>query len=440
VDAAIHSGSDAMIRCHLVDGVFSDNEYPDFEDIASIVHKNRKILADIPIEAIIKILDLLGKKVLHNTSLNAFQGISYISLWLRRENLDKICKINFSDKKYLDGFQKTHKNFLMTAQPRGIVCQWIAANMPTLGFFSMVQVILSKNGSIVKMPEEYAPLLLSVLRDLPGISLEYEGNTYTGESILRSTAVVTFPGKDTVASTDFSRAADCRIIYGGSDAVRAISRLPTRDHCETIIFGPKYSFGVFDREFIESSGCKKSLDRFAKDVVLFNQQACSSPHVLFLEKSRYPAVEIAAWLGESFGKLPQGFLSQEISTGTSAAIINARARYLLSDDKNCISSQNLGWTILVDQEIRLEDPVQGRCIFIKEVNTLDEIIPMVNHKIQAISIGILDESKRERFARDATYRGADRIVPPGTIHDFDLPWDGIMTLNRLVRWVILKPD
>jgi len=71
---------------------------------------------------------------------------------------------------------------------------------------------------------------------------------------------------------------------------------------------------------------------------------------------------------------------------------------------------------------------------------VDEVVPLVNHKIQAISIGILDQAKREAFARQVTYRGADRIVTPGTIHDFTLPWDGIMTLNRLVRWVILRSN
>ena len=73
---------------------------------------------------------------------------------------------------------------MMMAQPRGIVCHWIAANMPTLGFFSIVQAVLSKNGSMVKMPEEYVPLILSILRELPAISVDYEGTTYSGKTSL----------------------------------------------------------------------------------------------------------------------------------------------------------------------------------------------------------------------------------------------------------------
>jgi len=427
-----------MITCHLADGKFEERSCPDFEEIARGINRNREVLAAVPLGAIIKILDALGKKILMNPNINAVAGVSYISLWLRRENLDRICRINYSDKAYMDGFFRNEQNFLMMAQPRGIVCHWIAANMPTLGFFSMVQAILSKNGSIVKMPPEYIPLITSILQELPDISLDYEGKTYSGKAILTSISLVSFEGKSAGTSEKFSLAADCRIIFGGSEAIRAISRLPCRDHCETIVFGPKYSFVAFDREFIESKGFEKSLEFFAKDVAVFNQMACSSPHVLFLEKSRYPLDSVVSLLREAFEKLPPALRNQPISSGMSARIINARAIYLLSDGKNCVSPQDLGWTILINQNPCLEEPVQGKCIFVKEIDSVDEVIPLVNHKIQAISIGILDPAKRESFACQVTYRGADRIIVPGTMHDFTLPWDGIMTLNRLVRWVILR--
>jgi len=297
-----------------------------------------------------------------------------------------------------------------------------------------------KNGSMVKMPEEYVPLILSILRELTGISVEYEGIKYSGKSLLDAIAIVTFEGKSEDLSAKFSLAADCRIIFGGGEAVRAISRLPCRDHCETIIFGPKYSFAVFDREYIESDGFKRALDQLAKDVAIFNQMACSSPHVVFMEKSQYSMEAIASWLHDAFERLPDALRNQEISSSLAAKIINTRAHYLLSDGKNCISPPDLGWTILIDQEVCLEEPIQGKCIFLKEITSVDEVVPLVNHKIQAISIGILDQAKREAFARQVTYRGADRIVTPGTIHDFTLPWDGIMTLNRLVRWVILRSN
>lgn len=66
-------------------------------------------------------------------------------------------------------------------------------------------------------------------------------------------------------------------LFLGSKAVRAISLLPCKDHCETIIFGPKYSFAVFDKQYIESDSFKSSLPMMVKDIAVFNQMACSSP-------------------------------------------------------------------------------------------------------------------------------------------------------------------
>ncbi|ABD42800.1 acyl protein synthase/acyl-CoA reductase RfbN [Methanospirillum hungatei JF-1] len=427
-----------MITCHLMNGKFETQNTENFDEISHIIENKRKALAAIPLDAIIKILDVLGKGILKKPEINTHPGVSYISLWLRRENLDLICRVNYSNKGYLDGFLQTETNFLMMAQPRGIVCHWIAANMPTLGFFSIVQAILSKNGNIVKMPEVFVPLILSILRELVNISVNYNGVTYSGKTLLDTIAIVTFEGKSARLSEKFSLAGDCRVIFGGSKAVRAISLLPCKDHCETIIFGPKYSFAVFDKQYIESDSFKSSLPMMVKDIAVFNQMACSSPHVVFMEKNKYPIMTIASWIQDTFKDLPETLRNQEISTGHSSKIINTRTRYLLSDEKNCIAPSDLSWTILIDQEICLEEPIQGKCIFIKEINSINDVIPLVNHKIQAISVGILNQEKREVFARDITSQGVDRIVNPGTMHDFTQPWDGIMTLNRLVRWVILR--
>ena len=108
-----------MITCYLKEGKFEEQSYQDFEEIARSVNTGRDALAAMPLDAIIKILDALGKNVLKNPEINTLPGVSYISLWLRRENLDRICKVNYSNKRYLDGFCKNETNVLMMAQPRG---------------------------------------------------------------------------------------------------------------------------------------------------------------------------------------------------------------------------------------------------------------------------------------------------------------------------------
>jgi hypothetical protein len=427
-----------MIKSYLLNAKFQEQNFNDFKEILGVVEENRKKLSDLKLDLIIEFLSRLGRKIITDKTVNSLPGVSYLSLWLRRDNLKKMCKLNYLDGRYVENFENTENNFKLRAQPRGVVCHWIAGNMPTLAFFSLMQSILSKNGSIVKIPEHNKDVILSILRNLGDIEVVFEGEIHSGKEILRSLSIVSFDHNDYEASKDFSLAADCKIIWGGEAAVKAIYALPQKEHCEVISFGPKYSFGVFDREYIESGDFEKALDNSVVDVVLFNQMACSSPHVLFFEKSRYPIEKIGEIMKNCFEKLPEKFLRQNLPEGTATNIINIRGIYLLEDDKKILKSDDLGWTILINKDVKLEEPVQGKVIFVKEVDDVSEVVSLITRKIQAMIVCITDRQKREEFANDATYRGVDRIVVPGRIHDFSLPWDGILTLNRLVRWVILK--
>jgi hypothetical protein len=427
-----------MIRCHLLDGAFEEKTYEDFSEIADIINRNRAQLNDLRLDLIIEFLARLGRQLIRDQAINTAQGITYISMWLRRENLERICRMNFANGAYADDFRRFEKYCELNAQPRGIVCHWIAGNVPTIAFFSLAQAILSKNGSIVKVPESQIGLILGILRDLADLEIEHDGHKHSGREIVRSVAIVSFSSSQYELTRRFSMAADVKMIWGGADAIRAITALPQKEHCETIVFGPKYSFGAFDRAFIEGADFDKAIESAVMDVVEFNQMACSSPHVFFFERSKYSIGEIAGKVRAAFEKVPARLLDQPTPPGTATRIINARAMHLLAFEKNALMSGDLRWTVLVNDDVALEEPVQGKCIFVKEVGDIAEVLDLITRKIQAISAGIADPGRKRAFARRAAYRGVDRIIPPGKMHDFDLPWDGIMSLNRLVRWIILK--
>ena len=427
-----------MIKCYLLNGKFEERNFNDFDEIVKIVNEKRKKLHNLKLDLIIEFLTKLGKEIIRDKTINTLQGINYISLWLKKDNLKNICRLNYLDDTYFEEFKKIKNNLRLCAQPRGIVCHWIADNIPTLAFFSLIQSVLSKNGSIVKVSEQNKGIILAILRDLNDIEVDFNGKIYFAKDIIKSISIVSFDSKNYEINKNFSLIADCKVIWGGSEAVKDITSFPQKEHCEIISFGPKYSFGVFDREYIESGGFEKMLENSVVDVTLFNQMACSSPHVFFFEKSKYSIKEIAQKLKHCFEKLPDKLLKQELPEETAANIINIRGTYLLENNKEILKSNDLGWTILINDELNLEEPIQGKVIFIKEVDDINRIIELITRKIQAISVCILNPKKKEEFAKNVTYQGVDRVVVPGRIHDFNLPWDGILTLNRLVRWVIFK--
>ncbi|WP_440951405.1 acyl-CoA reductase [Methanosphaerula subterraneus] len=427
-----------MINCYLLDGKFEETTFDNFDEISSLINRNRRELYNLKLDVILEFLTKLGKEIIQNQEINHISGVSYLSLWLRRENLERICRINYTDLSYLDKFKDSENYYELNAQPRGIVCQWVSGEIPTLAVLSLVLSILSKNGSVVKIAEGNKKIMLSILKYLNDIVVERDGVVHSGKEIIRSVAIVSFEGRDPELSKQFSLIADVKIVFGGSEAIKVITSLPQKESCEIIVFGPKYSFGAFDRDFIESDYFDRAIDNAVKDIVIFNQMACSSPHVFFFEKSKFTLKEIAVKMKSSFEKLPSKLIFQTLPNDTATNIINIRAIYLLSNNKEIIQSNDLSWTILLDDNIRLEDPIQGKCVFIKEVDKIDDTLDLITRKIQALGLCVLNEDKKKKFAREAAYRGVDRIISPGKMHDFDQPWDGILSLNRLVRWVILK--
>lgn len=409
---------------------FSDS----FIGLVRELEENRRALFDCPDAIIIHLLAQFGKEIIKDPSLVSIPGLSYLSLWLRRENLYAIYQVNFEKKPGTRDSIPVDSRIEIIYVPRGIICHWIAGNIPLLGFFSLVLAALGKNASILKIHPSVYKYLNPLLQKLEKVTVTINDVSYSGRIITSAVSLVSFPGRDEGLSRDFSLSADCRVIYGSDEAVQAISCLPHQVHADTIVYGPKYSFAVFDKEMIESADFSSMLKGLAQDIVLYNQAACSSPHTIFFEKSSVSLHKIAEELKLALQSLPERMFFP-LDEGIAISIINIRARYLLDSSRDILLPDDLKWTICINDTISLEEPVQGRCVFVKEVSDVDESLPLVTRKVQTVALGMADHERKERYVRELAYRGVDRVMAPGTMHEYTQPWDGMLGAGRMVRWI-----
>lgn len=409
---------------------FSDS----FSGLVQKLEKNRRALFDCPDELIIRLLAQFGKEIIKDPSLASIPGLSYLSLWLRRENLHAIYQVNFEKNPDTRDSLPVDSRIEMIHVPRGVVCHWIAGNVPLLGFFSLVLATLGKNASILKIhPSVYKNLNL-LLQKLEQVTVTINDVSYSGRIITSAVSLVSFPGRDEGLSRDFSLSADCRVIYGSDEAVQAISCLPHQVHADTIVYGPKYSFAVFDKEAIESPDFSSMLKGLAQDIVLYNQAACSSPHTIFFEKSSVSLHKIAEELKLALQSLPERMF-YPLDEGIAISVINTRARYLLDSSRDILLPDDLKWTICINGNISLEEPVQGRCVFVKEVSDINQVLSLVTRKVQTVALGMVDHERKEWYIRELAFRGVDRVMAPGTMHEYTQPWDGMLGAGRMVRWI-----
>lgn len=427
-----------MMRCHLLDGSFADIDIPDLEAAVAVLEERRAALHDLEADDIIELLVQLGRELVRDPAMNGVEGASYMSLWLRRDNLERVCSADLGNRQMLDRFLEVRPGVEMRAQPRGVSCHWLPNNVPTLSFFSLMMAVLTKNASLLKISEANRGVLTAVLKRLARLSAVRNGRTIHGSAIVGSVCMVSLDSSDREANEMMSLSADIKVVWGGSEAVRGVAALPQKDTCDLLVFGPKYSLAVFDQEYLARGDADEALRQLAMDVALFDQTACSSPQVVVLEKGAVSSRQFAERMAASMEKLPARLLGARRPEARSLDIINARGRYFLSEDRDLVAPRDLSWTILLDREDGLPEPVQGKCLFVREADDLEDVAGWLTRRVQTIALCIEDDEKRDAFAERASYAGVDRFVLPGGMNDFTLPWDGMLPLSRMVRWVTMR--
>ena len=429
-----------MIKCFELNSQFYKNgiEFEDFSEIKDHLKHGIEELHKFPVEAILLIINEFSKKIALNKEILRAEGVPFLCFYLKKANMEKQVILNLGDKKYLDNFLEVEEGKFMKAQGRGIVCHWMAGNVPTLGIYSVIESLLCKNANILRVPEKSVTIVYELLRLLEDITIEYQGQTYSSKVLLRNIVLIYFSSENHNLNSKMSLTADARVIWGGKEAVDSISLLPKKTTCKDLMFGPKYSFAVFHKSAIESLDFERYLEKLVMDITTFDQKACSSPQVIFVEKTNLFINEIGKSLSKAFEKVLKRYKNFSLEEAIAAKIINKRGEYLLSLDKMIYKSKGLEYTILINNEICLEEPVFGRTIFLKEVDNILEVIPLVTNKVQTIGLASEDLEKTIEFAEKVTSKGVNRVTSFGAMNFYDSPWDGSLIISELVRWCSLN--
>ncbi len=409
----------------------SGKEIKELNALKDRLMKGAEQLKKIRIQTLLDFFQAFSIAMLKAKELQSAEGLAFVSQWMRKSNFEKMLNENLGNFDVLDDFRENGRKYVK-AQPRGIAVHWVAGNIQTLALFSLFQSMAVRNANILRLPETSMKTMLKFLRVFSGIKI----NGISGSELLESVAVVYVPSSDRDGNEALSRIADARIIWGGEDAVKDIKKLGSASHCEDIVFGPKYSFAVVDKDTIESSSFSAVLKNFTVDIMFSEQISCTSPHVIFFEAEKEDMEKIANELAKEF-ELAAKKYPKEGNAFVSSMINTKRAEFGMLG-KKIIASKEMDWTIIIDDSIRLENPVGYRTIFIKPVKSIFDAVPLITRRVQTVGCAISSKSRLLEFADAAGYRGVSRCVPAGTMNFFDTPWDGMYPLSMLVSWAYAK--
>lgn len=419
-----------LLKCKLI--FHNGEKFDEYIDSPQnlIVDLQNKIdwLHAIPIDDILDFIEAFGNSIKINSNSNFASTSKHLSNFSKRDNLQRELELSLrGNYLILDKFVKLEKGGekLYHVQPRGLAVHWIAGNVDELGIFSIIQALITKNVSLIKAPSNYRNLL-----DLINMLKNTETKKLSGVDLIKTISIIYLEKDDEVNQKLISESADVRIIWGGLDAVSSIIALPKRSFCEDIVFGPKYSYVILDEEATTKSDLPVKL---AFDISIFDQNACSSPHTIFIETNDKKILNtFGEKLSFAMDKVNKLLPKESISESKAMEIHEIRSESEFSG--TVFSSKDTSWTIVISEDEELAKPCFSRVVFIKPVVDAMKLVGLNNKKIQTVGI-VMNKERRLKLIDELSLQGGDRSPTIGEMSTYENPWDGMFVMDRLVRWV-----
>lgn len=361
--------------------------------------------------------------------LDEVPGVAFLRLWLRRGTLEPMIKRELGLNAITGGWEEDGRAQLK-AFPVGIVGHWPAGNIEIQPILSMTCGLLGGNAALVRIPSD--------LVEVTGRLMALLAGSQGGERLLHRIALLAFDHARQDLQEAMAQSVDGAMIWGGKEAVLNIRKLPFPSWAHLAVFGPRLSVAAMDASvWADPTQHEAWCQRIARDVWQFDQQACSSPQTLFLEKK--PGCSSAAFvsaLKQAFVTENRAHPRQAIHPALTSAICQVRASWLLADaGHKAFFPEGPDWTLLTGSGSGIPAPTQGRTLTILEVDDLSEPVSQFDGNVQTLGLAIGDAGKEAKLAKLAGDRGVDRIVKLGRMHLFVPPWDGMDLIRPMVRLV-----
>ena len=311
---------------------------------------------------------------------------------------------------------------------RGIVFHIAPSNVPVNFAYSLVAGILSGNLNLVRIPSKEFPQVDIICEAIKKVIQQPENSYYHNRIFLFRY------GKDQSVTSFFSSLCDVRIIWGGDDTINQIRKSPIPSRAFDITFADRYSFCIINAdEFIKEQHTDTIVTGFYNDTYLFDQNACSAPHLVIWTGKNVAKAKDIFWTSlQKVIEQKEYQISEVVAVGKWTSLLLQSVNCQIKKEKN--TDNRLMRVTLLKLPSNIE---QYRCIggYFSEYTafSINEIRHIVNRKYQTMSYYGFTKQTLMDILKDLKLNGIDRVVPIGKTTDFSLKWDGYDLIRSLSR-------
>ena len=333
---------------------------------------------------------------------------------MRADELLDVVRLELGHAEILDGFRPYGGHLARALPPRRLL-HIVSGNTPHAALQSLIRGLLLGSHNRVKLPTGGLPEVVAFCAALPPALAE------------RVEISATLPDP-------WLREADAVVVFGSDETIahfraRVPVGVPFQAH------GHRVSVGVV----FDDPGCESVADA-ARDISLYDQQGCLSPHDIYVrETDGLAARTYAARLAEAMEAFNRQTPRTPLGISGNAAIADLRASYAFRSANDprvqlWTSAGSTDWTVIYEEDAWFATSPLNRVVFVKPLPAdLAAALAPVSGWLGAIGIWPATAENADRVA----LLGASRICPLGRMQFPPATWhaEGLPNLGSLVRWV-----
>lgn len=355
----------------------------------------------------VEFLDCLSKSLM---KYREYPDIVSFGFYIRKANILRL-KESFEDKHYRIG--------------RGLIFHIAPSNVPINFAYSFLFGLLSGNTNIVKISSKEYEQVNIVCSEIEQLFQEEKF-----KQIKDTNAFIRYSNIDEITAY-ISSISDGRVIWGGDKSITHIRKFPIKIRGVEIVFADRYSICILNSDAVldlNDSELQKLSDKFYNDTYLFDQNACSSPQIIFwygknIEKAKNIFWNSIKHSAEKYDLAPIKVIDKYTDMLTNIIQDNVKKVEMYGNEIYCLETE------------KIQDNLNGRFGLFYEysIEELSEIADTIRDKCQTITYFGIDKNKIISSLINKNISGVDRIVPIGMALDMNVIWDGYDIIKELSR-------
>ncbi|MFJ7246727.1 acyl-CoA reductase [Kitasatospora sp. NPDC098652] len=333
--------------------------------------------------------------------------------------------------------------------PVGLLVHIAPGNAAAVAPLSVIEGLLTGNLNVLKTSSNDTLLPQHLLAELAAADP-------TG-ALARRIVVLRFPSARAEWLRLLCEPADAVAVWGGEDAVRSVAEL-VPPGCRLVEWGHRISFAYLTRDAWSD---RTTLDALAADVCRFEQQACSSPQVIYLDTEGTTdgsdatadaaadttevfafAERFATHLAEASARLPRPELEPAEHAEVTTTELIARLEEHLGLTR-VVAAEDGSWRVLADTRPALAASPLHRSVWVKPLprGSVMAVLRPMRRYLQTAAIGG-SRADVARLSQAVLAAGVLRVTPVGGMLDsyHGEPHDGVYALQRYSRRVSVRAD